>query len=510
MMFEKEYLQGLRSRFVFRCESCKEEESVFTEAPPSRKKDKNAPQADDRETKNLNREMVLGAINAGLTHAQIEELFCTLGLHIPASAVFSKYEREICEKTEKLLAEYLLQNGKAEREAALRAGEGFDHEGLVQTNVIVDGSWCTRSYGTRYRALSGCGVVIGYYSKKLLHIGVRNKFCAMCFRYRNSEKPHHKCFFYWDGPSTGMEADIIVEAFRLAPTMHKLKYKRFIADGDSNLYNELIAKVPYGRMIEKVECVNHACKCLTSRLYNKRKTGGQECSKRLTPIMIKKLSGYARATIIRISQEGKGAKELIEALNAIPHHFFSGDHTKCPGLCKDSGSKVPLTDCPSMIFLCHVLQAFETLTRRARLLIGNNTSNLAEYFMSIVAKLIGGKQFLVTQNGRYNSRVAAAGVKYSKGELGRLHIYRKITGRIPPRATTKLSMRKSRLRALKKRARKSMTCRNEILKQKKVNEPDGKYGPNATTPDLAAVDFKIMKSAFLQRLECSTEQIQEI
>ncbi|KAK2705108.1 hypothetical protein QYM36_017222 [Artemia franciscana] len=75
---------------------------------------------------------------------------------------------------------------------------------------------------------------------------------------------------------------------------------------------------------------------------------------------------------------------------------------------------------------------------------------------------------------------------------------------------TKLSMRKSRLRALKKRARKSMTCRNEILKQKKVNEPDGKYGPNATTPDLAAVDFKIMKSAFLQRLECSTEQIQEI
>ncbi|KAK2726987.1 hypothetical protein QYM36_007732 [Artemia franciscana] len=71
-------------------------------------------------------------------------------------------------------------------------------------------------------------------------------------------------------------------------------------------------------------------------------------------------------------------------------------------------------------------------------------------------------------------------------------------------------MRKSRLRALKKRARKSMTCRNEIPKKKKVNGPDGKYGPNAATPNLAAVDFEIMKSAFLQRLECSTEQIQEI
>ena len=63
------------------------------------------------------------------------------------------------------------------------------------------------------------------------------------------KKIPHKRFLNWDGPSTGMEADKIVEAFRLAPTMHKLKYKRFIADEDSNLYNELIAKVPYGRMV---------------------------------------------------------------------------------------------------------------------------------------------------------------------------------------------------------------------------------------------------------------------
>ncbi|KAK2701394.1 hypothetical protein QYM36_019961 [Artemia franciscana] len=75
---------------------------------------------------------------------------------------------------------------------------------------------------------------------------------------------------------------------------------------------------------------------------------------------------------------------------------------------------------------------------------------------------------------------------------------------------TKFTMRKSRLRALKKKARKSMTCHNEIPKQKKVNGPDGKYGSNAATPDLAAVDFEIMKSASLQRIECSTEQIQEI
>ena len=50
----------------------------------------------------------------------------------------------------------------------------------------------------------------------------------------------------------GMESDILVEAFRIAPTMHSLKYVRFIADGDSSTHAELTAKVPYGRYIEKL------------------------------------------------------------------------------------------------------------------------------------------------------------------------------------------------------------------------------------------------------------------
>ena len=75
----------------------------------------------------------------------------------------------------------------------------------------------------------------------------------------------------WQGPSTGMESDISVEAFRIAPTVHSLKYVRFIADGDSSTHAELTAKVPYVRYIEKIECANHACKCLKKRLYMKQK-----------------------------------------------------------------------------------------------------------------------------------------------------------------------------------------------------------------------------------------------
>ena len=44
---------------------------------------------------------------------------------------------------------------------------------------------------------------------------------------------------------------------------------------------------------------------------------------------------------------------------------------------------------PSNIFLNHVHSALDTSTRRAQFLIGNNASNLAEYFMSIVVSLSG-------------------------------------------------------------------------------------------------------------------------
>jgi hypothetical protein len=203
----------------------------------------------------LNKEAVIGAINGGMTHAQVQELFSAIGINAPSQQIFTKYEKEIGAELDKTLHEYLIDNGKTERRMALEAGEKIHPSGEVETCVIVDGSWCTRSYGKRYTALSGCGVVIGFYSKKLLHLGIRNKYCSVCIKYRNQgiiSAPDHTCFMNWHGPSTGMESDILVDAFRIAPTMHRLRYARFVADGDSSTHSEIIAKVPYGRNVEKI------------------------------------------------------------------------------------------------------------------------------------------------------------------------------------------------------------------------------------------------------------------
>ena len=121
-----------------------------------------------------------------------------------------------------------------------------------------------------------------------------------------------------------------------------------------------------------------------------------ECRRLLSGLKIKKMCDFARNAIARTTKEGKGVKDLVNELKAIPLHFFRGHHRQRPECCKMAGKIVEFSEegAPSNIFLSHVYSAFDTLTRRARFLIGNSTSNLAEYFMSIVAKLIGGKNIM--------------------------------------------------------------------------------------------------------------------
>ena len=54
------------------------------------------------------------------------------------------------------------------------------------------------------------------------------------------------------GTGTGMESDILVDAFRIATSLHNLRYARFVADCHSSTHSEIIARVPYGRNVEKL------------------------------------------------------------------------------------------------------------------------------------------------------------------------------------------------------------------------------------------------------------------
>lgn len=114
------------------------------------------------------------------------------------------------------------------------------HEGVPAITVTVDGGWSKRSHRYSYNAKSGVGVIIGLRTKKLLHIGVRNKECSACTQGRED----HICFRNWDESSSAMETDIILQGFQRAEHDHGVRYMRFIGDGDSSVYPTLQAQVP--------------------------------------------------------------------------------------------------------------------------------------------------------------------------------------------------------------------------------------------------------------------------
>jgi len=82
--------------------------------------------------------------------------------------------------------------------------------------------------------------------------------------------PDHNCYKNWSGSSCSMEANIIVEGFRLSESMHGLKYQHMI--GDSSVQHAVHNGVPsYGRHVQKLECTNHAVKCFREHLESWQK-----------------------------------------------------------------------------------------------------------------------------------------------------------------------------------------------------------------------------------------------
>ena len=125
-----------------------------------------------------------------------------------------KLERLLGTLFEATVSQQLLQAGQQERQLAVL--NGCYHNGVPAITVVVDAGWSKRSHKHSYNAKSGVGAIDGAATKKLLFIGVRDKFCSVCAvsERHNLPTPSHQCFKNWSGISCAMEADIILEGFR--------------------------------------------------------------------------------------------------------------------------------------------------------------------------------------------------------------------------------------------------------------------------------------------------------
>ena len=200
----------------------------------------------------------MGQISSGGGSSHLQEQLACIDVPSIYHTTFISIERELGVMFEDEVMAEAMEAGKEEKMLAEHRNEY--HEGVPAISVVVDGGWSKRSHKHSFNANSSVGVIFGAVTKRLLFIGVRNKYCSVCsIASRKDEEPQpHMCFKNWSGSSCAMEADIISEGFRLSESMHGVRYMHLTGDGDSSVYHNILTTVPYGRDVKKVECANHA------------------------------------------------------------------------------------------------------------------------------------------------------------------------------------------------------------------------------------------------------------
>lgn len=333
LVYSKEIRVGLVSTLVYRCSKqplCSFVHHVSTRGLLSEG--------------SVNEDFTRGALAIGIGYSQARELMAAMNVPFMLNKLYTRCESAVGSDISHVLATSMKEAGREEIQLASERGECMDAEGYWRIPVIVDGGWGKRSYGHYYSSNSGVAVIIGRYTRKILHIGIKNKFCAVCQRAENRKEKadSHRCPRNWSSTSTGMERDIIVQGFRESEEEHKLRYTTLIGDGDSSVYTSVITGVSYGYLVQKVECANHVVKCYTKKLYAVAKDSksiptqeGIDSRKLLSSTNIKTLKNLARATIKRHAEAAtsvttNAVNKLRSQLKNGPYHCF-GIHDNCPG-----------------------------------------------------------------------------------------------------------------------------------------------------------------------------------
>lgn len=107
----------------------------------------------------------------------------------------------------------MIEAGREEKQLAIERGDY--HQGVPAITVVVDGGWCKWTHKHSYNVLSGVGIIIGKETGKILHIGIRNKYCTGCMQSEGSQDSEthlstkcHVCYKNWSDSSSTMEVDI--------------------------------------------------------------------------------------------------------------------------------------------------------------------------------------------------------------------------------------------------------------------------------------------------------------
>lgn len=162
--FLKEKRTGFISKFYVKCTMCGSIFYLKTE------------KENNNMTTNLG--AVSGAIITGIGHSSLNELSASMDLPTVPFRLYSKCHDTVAEMWKNTAEETMQKAAEEEAEAAKLRGD-VNSAGIPMISVQADACWSKRSYKSNYSALSGVAAIIGEHSGKVLHIGVRNKYCVI-------------------------------------------------------------------------------------------------------------------------------------------------------------------------------------------------------------------------------------------------------------------------------------------------------------------------------------------
>lgn len=453
----------------------------------------------------VNVRAVWGSIVTGNGAAHMNEFLGTMDSPGLTQSTFTSIEEQIGEWWRTVLETEMLTAGAAERQIAIDKGHFFRE--VPSITVITDGGWCKRTHKHSYNALGGVAIIIGKETGKLLHIGVRNKYCYICNR---AESQHitpkeHTCFRNWNDSSQAMEADIIIEGFKQAEDKHGLRYMTVIGDGDSSVYAKIRQEVPgWGPHVKKLECANHVCKCLRSNLEkvvseNPQYKGKHHLSKsaRIRIVSAVRCSIRMRSAEAKENRSAAAKKLRADIMNSV-HHVF-GYHENCSNFCKakqQSSSEIPSEDNPTSKYpksnintdedietvsdvmnsqidmwtegisvqdqeesrhassisyanvekfiLQDVSAILSRIAEKSDRLLGNLTTNLAECWMHVRSKFDGGKLYNICSRGSWHGRCYGGALRTNLGPQWSPQVWQTVTTTKPGKYFTQLYTRRER------------------------------------------------------------------
>ena len=237
----------------------------------------------------------------------------------------------------------------------------YSEDAIVNIDISADGTWQRRGYAS----LNGAVTIIGINNGKCLAFEALSKVCKACQTWESLKgydsyeefMQTHKCPINHEGSAGSMEASGVLQCFRRSIETNKVRYTKYIGDGDTKAFPDIVKADPYPALtIVKGECIGHAQKRVGTRLRNLKKNNGKENSLRdgkqlggtgrLTDKVINKLQNYFG---IAIRQNTHDLLEMKKAVGAVVYHCSDASNSearhmfcnKMPGTwCKYHESKI--------------------------------------------------------------------------------------------------------------------------------------------------------------------------